>query len=143
MSEAEIEPLVRRGVVERVRADRDTARAELGTARRHLEAADKIVEDDPVLAFIGLYDAMRKAVSAHMRARGLRVVRGAGAHARTVEYARVALVRAGIAEALDEFDALRTLRNQSEYEAVFIDIDEVAAARTHARALVDAVERAL
>jgi hypothetical protein len=35
----------------------------------------------PTLAFTALYDAIRKAIAAHMRSRGYRVTRGAGAHA--------------------------------------------------------------
>ena len=95
--------------------------------------------DDSTLAFTALYDAMRKAIAAHMRSRGYRVTRGAGAHAKTGEYALVALDHLDIAAHLDEFGALRDLRNQSEYEALHVDVAEVHEALEHARAIVEAI----
>ena len=60
-------------------------------ARRHIASADMIMADDSTLAFTALYDAIRKAIAAHMRLRGYRMTRGPGAHAKTGEYALAAL----------------------------------------------------
>ena len=86
---------------------------------------------------------MRKAIQAHMRANGYRVTKGAGGHRKTGEYALAALDALDIGPHLDEFDALRQLRNQSEYEALFVQSDEVEHALEHARSIVDAVATVL
>lgn len=82
---------------------------------------------------------MRKAIQAHMRANGYRITKGPGAHVKTGEYALAALDALRIEAHLDEFDALRQLRNQSEYEALFVQPDEVQEVLAHARAIVEAV----
>lgn len=143
MSDAEIESLIEERVVVRVEPDPATAGDELEMARRHLAAAETIAELDPTLAFTGLYDAMRKAISAHMRSRGLRVPKGPGAHVKTGRYARVALQHLGVDEHLDEFDVLRDLRNQSEYDARVLHPEDVEDASARALAVVRAVERDL
>lgn len=139
MTEADVQRLLTRGNITRVEPDPATALEEIATARRHIAAAAKIAELDPTLAFTGLYDAMRKAIQAHMRANGYRVSRGTGGHRKMGEYARATLDGPDIRPHLDEFDALRQLRNQSEYEAVFVHSENVEQALGHAQAIVDAV----
>jgi len=89
------------------------------------------------------YDAIRKAISAHMRSRGFRVAKGPGAHVKTGRYARVALDHLGVDEHFDEFDVLRDLRNQSEYDARALRQDDVEDASARALAIVFGVERDL
>jgi hypothetical protein len=139
MTEADVQRLLDERKIERVEPDPETAREEIATARRHIAAAAEIAELDPTLAFTGLYDAMRKAIQAHMRANGYRITKGPGAHVKTGEYALAALDALRIEAHLDEFDALRQLRNQSEYEALFVQPDEVQEVLAHARAIVEAV----
>lgn len=139
MTEADVQRLLADNKIRRVAPDAETARAEIDVARRHIASAEKIMGDDPTLAFTALYDAMRKAISAHMRSCGYRVTRGPGAHAKTGEYAAAALDGLGIGAHLDEFDALRALRNQSEYEALDVDVDEVREALEHVQAIVEAI----
>lgn len=139
MSEEEIKELLATGSIRRVPRDHHTALQELEAARQHVRAAEMIQEIDPTLAFTAFYDAMRKSITAHMRSNGYRVGRGPGAHAKTVAYARAALDQLDIEETLEEFDALRLLRNQGEYEALFIDPNETKQAREHAGLLVTAV----
>lgn len=136
---AEIQRLLAERKIERADSDRETALEEIDTARRHIAAAREIAELDPMLAFIGLYDAIRKAVQAHMRAGGYRITGGLGAHVKTGEYARAALDALDIDEHLDEFDALRIVRNQSEYKALFIGPGEVERALENAHAIVETV----
>lgn len=143
MTEADVQRLLAERKLERVEPDPQTAREEIETARRHIAAAAQIAELDPTLAFTGLYDAMRKAIQAHMRAHGYRLSKGPGAHVRTGEYALAALDELDIEAHLDQFDALRQLRNQSEYEALFVEPDDVEQALAHARAIVDAVAAVL
>ncbi len=143
MTEADVRRLLTEEKIRKVPADPETARVELEVARRHIASAEKIMDDDATLAFTALYDAIRKAIAAHMRSRGYRVTRGPGAHAKTGEYALAALDHLGIASHLDEFDTLRDLRNQTEYEALSVDPDDAREALEHATAIVDAVTRDL
>jgi hypothetical protein len=91
MTEADVQRLLADRKITRVDPDLVTALEEIATARRHIAAAAEIAELDPTLAFTGLYDAMRKAIQAHMRANGYRVSKGTGGHRKTGEYARAAL----------------------------------------------------
>lgn len=143
MTEADVQRLLAENKLEQVAPDPQTAREEIETARRHIAAAARIAELDPVLAFTGLYDAMRKAIQAHMRANGYRLGKGPGAHVRTGKYALAALDELDIEAHLDEFEALRQLRDQSEYEALFIESNDVQHALAHARAVVEAVAAVL
>jgi protein-L-isoaspartate O-methyltransferase len=74
-----------------------------------------------------------------MRARGVRVAGGPGQHARVGAYARAALDHLGVDVHVGEFDTLRDLRNQSEYDAVWVTADHVASATVHVVAIVEAV----
>ncbi len=140
MTDADVQLLLEQRKIQIVAADPETARAELETARSHIASAEKIMAEDPTLAFTALYDAMRKAIAAHMRSRGYRVTRGPGAHMRTGEYARAALDHLDVDRHVDEFDLLRDLRHQAEYEARPVDVEEVPEALVHARAVVDAID---
>jgi hypothetical protein len=143
MAESDLQQLLASNKIRRVAPDPETAQAEIDIARRHIASAEKIMVDDSTLAFTALYDAMRKAIAAHMRSQGYRVTRGPGAHTKTGEYALAALDHLDIGSHLDEFDALRDLRNQSEYEALHVDVEEVREALVHASAVVDAIARDL
>lgn len=140
MTAADVRRLVSEGVIERVEPDSGTARDEIAAARQHIESVGRIVENDPVGAFAMAYDAMRKAISAQMRASGYRVTKGKGGHLRTGRYALAALDHLDIAEHIDAFDALRQLRNQSEYDALLVDETDVEEALGHARVLVAVVQ---
>ena len=139
MTEADVQRLLAEKKIRTVSPDPETAQAEIDVARRHITSAEKIMADDSTLAFTALYDAVRKAIAAHMRSRGYRVTRGPGAHAKTGEYALAALDHLAIGSHLDEFDALRDLRNQSEYEALHVDVEEVREALDHVSAIVEAI----
>lgn len=127
------------GAIERVAPDRPAAGAELDVARRHLESAALLASSDPTAAFAVGWEAIRKAVAAHMRARGVRARRGPGQHERTGRYARAALAGAGIDPHLDAIDDLRLLRNQSQYEGLAVEPAEVHELLAHARAIVGAI----
>lgn len=140
MSQEELDDLVAEGAIERVAEDPETARIELDQARLHAETAAEIADRDPVAAFAIGYDAVRKALSAHMRHRGYRVTRGPGHHARTGRYAIAAIDDPTLVEHLDAFDELRQMRNQSEYDAVILGTDDVTDALEHAGAIISAVD---
>lgn len=128
--------MLKQGSLERVARDAETARQEVEAAFRHLTSAARIADVDSSGAFALGYDAMRKVISGHLRAAGLRVAKGVGHHVRTGEYAREALDHLDVDEHLDAFDDLRQLRNQSEYDALEIDSWELEDLLRHAKALV-------
>jgi len=140
VSKEELDELVAEGVIEPVAPDPETARIELEQARLHVESAAEIAERDPVAAFAIGYDAIRKALSAHMRRRGYRVTKGKGHHARTGRYAIAAIDDARLDEHLEAFDELRQLRNQSEYDALLLDSEDVTDALARADAIINAVD---
>ena len=98
-----------------------------------------MAEVDPVGAFTIAYDAIRKALVAHMRANGFRVRSGVGAHYQTGRYGLAALSGRGVDDALAAFDRLRSLRNRSEYRGALVKEADVDVALTHARAVVEVV----
>ena len=141
MSQDELDELVAEGVIERVAADPETARVELDQAHLHVGTAAGIAERDPVAAFAIGYDAIRKALSAHMRAHGYRVTRGKGHHARTGRYAVAAIDDPTLEEHLVAFDELRQMRNQSEYDALLLETHDVVDALARADAIIRAVDK--
>jgi len=143
VSQEELDALVAEGVIEPVAPDPETARIELEQARLHVESAAEIAERDPVAAFAIGYDAIRKALSAHMRGSGYRVTKGKGHHARTGRYAIAAIDDARVEEHLEAFDELRQLRNQSEYDALVLDPDDVTDALARADAIIAVVDKDL
>ena len=104
MTEADVQRLLAERKITQVNPDPETAREEIATARRHIAAAAEIAELDPTLAFTGLYDAMRKAIQAHMRANGYRVAKGPGGHVKTGEYAVAALSSLNVEDNLEHVD---------------------------------------
>ena len=143
MSSEELERLVSERVIERVPVDQAAASRDLEAAAAHLVSVESRAAADPTGAFALAYEAMRKAVVAHMRARGFRVRSRGGAHYQTGRYAHAALDGLGITEHLRAFEDLRRLRNKSAYEAVPVDEHDALEAVTHARAVVEAVRKEL
>ena len=137
MAEA-LQHLLETGVLEEVEPHGEDALLRLDEAERHLASAEQIAANDPNGAFQLAYDAARKAATAHMLARGLRVTNQPGAHATTGRYALVE-----IGEAFAPFDRMRRRRNRSEYGTSFISEVEVADAVANGRVMVEAVRAAL
>ena len=78
-----------------------------------------------------------------MRGSGYRVTKGKGHHARTGRYAIAAIDDARVEEHLEAFDELRQLRNQSEYDALVLDPDDVTDALARADAIIAVVDKDL
>ncbi|WP_423919704.1 hypothetical protein [Candidatus Poriferisodalis sp.] len=74
--------------LERVKPNMGAAGERVNDARRHIRSARMLAEDDTTLALAACRDAVRKAVTAHMAANGLRVRGGEGTHRITLDYAR-------------------------------------------------------
>ena len=138
----ELEALIEAGTVLRAEADREAAGRDLLAAAAHLGSAEGMAGSDPTGGFVLVYDATRKAITAHMRASGFRVRKGPGEHERVGKYASAALDRA-IADHLDALEEMRRLRHQAEYGARLIEAHELETGLTHARAIVGSVEAEL
>jgi hypothetical protein len=137
-----VEGLIREGVLERVSEDAAGARALLEQAGLHLESAARILDADANGAYSLLYDGVRKAVTAHLMAAGLRVKADRpGSHRTVVQYAQVVVV--GVDDHLRHFDRMRRRRNRSEYGVGVFGAAEVTTDLEHARAIVVAVQNML
>lgn len=131
--------LLAEGWIVAVPPDLRAALADLRAARAHLSGVPLVTDVDPVGAFSLAYDAIRKALVAHMRANGFRVRSGEGAHFHTGRYGLAALSGHGADDALRAFDSLRSLRNRSEYRGALVTEADVDAAAGHAATVVDLV----
>ena len=129
--------LVRGGRLERVPADSRAALERLRTCEQHLHSADLLSGADPAMAYAALYDAARKAVTAHMLAHGLRATNRAGAHEAVGLYAAVE-VHDPTGSVL-RFQSMRLKRNRSEYQDQPVGRREVLADLSRARNAVAAV----
>jgi hypothetical protein len=104
-----------------------------------------VAEDDVTLGITACHDAIRKSLTAHMLANGLRPRGGDGAHRIVLEYARNELATVIAAADLDEADALRRDRGIAEYgdfaRSKFRPIDVMNAANLAER-IVNAMKSA-
>ena len=135
--------LVRQGRIERVTPDVVASWDRLGEAKIHLLSSEKLAKSDPILAYLALYDAARKAITAHMQANGYRAANRAGAHQAVALYAEATLRTGGTAAHVKAFDRMRQVRNRSEYERQPISELLLSADGGHAREIVATVEAAL
>jgi hypothetical protein len=138
-----LEDLIRDGRIEPVQPDLRTALASLDEARRHLVSSAQIAGGDPNGAYALLYDAARKAITAHMLAAGFRVTVRPRAHEAVALYAVDALSSARAPKSIEYFDRMRRKRNRTEYGVRTFGAAEIARDLEHARAIVVAVDEAL
>jgi hypothetical protein len=101
--------------VERVAANPGFVNARLKQASDNVESAKLLRASNARAAVTIAYDAMRFAVDAHMQANGLRVANAPGAHRASVTYARTRMADLLEERDLDDYEALRTVRNRIEY----------------------------
>jgi len=131
---SEVEQLLARRHLEKVRGARADGTPWLDKARRRLETAAAIAVDDPESAFILAYDAARFVGEALLAQQGLRPTQ-AGGHLAVSD-----AMRAQFGGPLSRLAALRRRRNELEYPAFpgeHVDLDEVTAAITTAQNLLD------
>ena len=141
MTESDVDELLEAGRIELVPADVPAAGALLEEATRHLGSAAAVASTDPNGAYSLLYDAARKAVTAHMLTRGYRVTSGRlGGHEAVVRYAEASLSDCPYSEHVAEFDRMRRARNRSEYGVATFGATQLETDLEHARAIVAAVQ---
>jgi hypothetical protein len=138
--------LIARRRIDRVATNPRACAEWISDARRHLASAETLVDTDPRLAYAGVHDAARKAITAHMNASGLRPASGDGSHRAVAAYARermVALVDIDTLEAVDQLRDGRRVAEYGEEPSVRIGPKEVRAAIAVAATVVDAVAASL
>jgi hypothetical protein len=123
--------------IEAVPADQRSAAARLTKSAQHLTTALALVSVDNDVAYTALYDAARKAVTAHMLACGLRVPSGPGAHEAVGIYALERIPDA--TGSVRQYQRLRRTRNRSEYTDTVLGVVQVTADLAHATNIVAAV----
>jgi len=132
--------LVRAGRIEKVASDLAAAWSRVDEAKAHLVSSAALAKTDPALAYVALYDAARKAVSAHMQAHGYRATNRTGAHQAVGLYAEASLASAAALAHIQAFDRMRQIRNRSEYNQQPITERLLATDLGHAKVIVAAVE---
>jgi hypothetical protein len=106
VTKSDLDELVADGRIELVPADVPAATALLEEAARHLSSAAAIASTDPNGAYSLLYEGGRKAVTAHMLARGYRVAGGRlGGHEAVVLYAEASLSESPYSEHVAQLDS--------------------------------------
>lgn len=136
-----MQELLRSGRVERVPADPPAAADRVHACLEHLRSAEVLADSDPAMAYAALYDAARKALTAHMLAHGLRVTNRPGAHEAVGIYGTAELVDPG--GSIARFQVMRLIRNRSEYQDRPVGRQEVANDLRHATVIVEAVRAAM
>jgi hypothetical protein len=143
MTAREVLDLVAEGRIERVPPNKAQAGRMLQACTKHIESADVRAGADPSGAYALVYDAIRKAVAAHMLFHGFRTTSRPGSHAATVTYAEAELGKVVAAQHVSHLDRMRRTRHASEYEERPVTEQEVRTDLAHAAAIVQAIVRAL
>lgn len=134
------------GDLDKIQASMAVAGDRVNDARRHIRSARTLADDDPTLAMAACHDAIRKAITGHMAAFGLRPRAGEGAHRIVLEYARQELADLIDTETLDEADDIRRDRGLAEYgnfASKQLDPDHVRWAADVAERIVGAIAQTL
>ncbi len=118
----------------------------LDECRSTAKAAKRIADDAPMLALSGFHDATRKALTAHMTARGLAVENRPGAHVLVCDYAEEVLGSHFTEDELGEIRDLRADRNLAAYgrpPAQVVSKQRLARAALIATLVVETISRLL
>lgn len=143
MASVSVADLLRAGRIETVPPDAIAAWSRVDEANAHLVSSAALAKTDPALAYVALYDAARKAITAHMQANGCRPTNRTGAHHAVGQYAEAVLANSANLADVQAFDRMRQIRNRSEYNQQPITERLLAADLRHAKAIVAAVEAML
>jgi hypothetical protein len=138
-----IAQLVAQGRLEGIAADLTAAWNRIDEAKTHLESSATLASTDTSLAYVALYDAARKALTAHMQANGYRATNRTGAHQAVGLYAEATIATGNAKPHIDAFDRMRQIRNRSEYGSQIIGQQMLSTDLHHAREIIAAVETSL
>ncbi len=85
-------------------------------AELHLKSAELLKSSDPKLAYSGMYDGVRKALTAALEKQGLRVRGGDGSHYVVYQAIR-AQVGPSASRLIDPFNRMRRKRHEVQYDS--------------------------
>jgi len=130
--------LLAAGRLERIAPDRNAALVRIAKAEQHLATAQMLLGHDNEVAYTALYEAARKAATAHMLARGIRASTSKpGAHEAVGIYLAESVPDPKAS--VGKFHRLRKRRNATEYRDLVIGEREIASDLVHATNIVAAV----
>jgi hypothetical protein len=132
--------------LDRIQPNMPAAGDRVNDARRHVRSARLLAEDDPTLAIAACHDAIRKAVTGHMAAAGLRPHGGEGAHRIVLNYARHQLAAVITADDLADAEDIRkdrALAEYGEFASRQLDAEHVRSAAEVSERIVKAVASVL
>ena len=133
-----VEALLVSGRLERVAPDQSAASLRITKAEQHLATAQMLLGRDNEVAYSALYDAARKAATAHMLAQGIRASTSKpGAHEAVGIY--LAEVVPDPTESVGKFQRMRSKRNATEYRDLVVGEQEITSDLIHATNIVAAV----
>ena len=133
-----VEALLVSGRLERVAPDQSAASLRIVKAEQHLATAQMLLGHDNEVAYTALYDAARKAATAHMLARGIRASTSKpGAHEAVGIYLAEVVPDPG--GSVGKFQRIRAKRNGTEYRDLVVGEQEIASDLVHATNIVAAV----
>ena len=130
--------------VEKVRFNEGYASELLQQARRHLISAASTAEIDPIGAYVLVYDAARKAMTAILAIQNLRST-SRGGHIALVDVAKAQL-DPPMGKLISSFDRMRSQRNVLEYrsyEMPEITKDDVMSDSERANEIIEMVDKLL
>ena len=126
--------------LDRVTPSADHAQRLLVEAEHHLTSSHRIANDDPTSAYILLYDAARKSLSAVLAIQGLRVTSKAGGHA---------ILQTAVEEQLGQnrvilrpLTRIRRTRHETDYpskDSPTIDAEDIAEDLALVRTIIDSM----
>lgn len=133
-----VKALLASGRLERIAPDRRAASLRIAKAEQHLATAQMLLGRDNEVAYTALYDAARKAATAHMLARGIRASTSRpGAHEAVGIY--LAEVVPDPKGSVGKFQRIRSKRNGTEYRDLVVGEQEIASDLVHSTNIVAAV----
>jgi uncharacterized protein (UPF0332 family) len=131
--------LLAAGRLERIAPDRTAALVRIAKAEQHLATAQTLLGHDNEMAYAAVYDAARKAATAHMLARGIRAsTNKPAAHEAVGIY--LAEVVPDPSGSVGKFQRMRSKRNATEYRDLVVGDQEIASDLIHATNIVAAVK---
>lgn len=140
----QVQSLIDSGHVEKVTFNDSYAPELIQQARRHLDSAAQTANSDPVGAYVLVYDAARKAVTAFLATQNLRSTTKGG-HIALYDVAKAQL-DPPMGKTLTSFDRMRYQRNVMEYRSFDmpeLTVDDVMSDHEKAAEIIDMVERLL
>lgn len=141
----QVERLLDRGDLERIRPSTEVAARLMADARAHLRLASSGIDDDPAGALQLSYDAARKSAAALLAVQGLRAT-ARGGHVAGIDAIRAQFDGPGERAVFGTLNGLRRRRNMTEYPSEAspgVTTDDALQALSTARTAMEAAQALL